>query len=72
MVECFVKSPTRVCPTAGQKNRFTFRSPMPRKVIICGVAVTFDRTVKIDRNEFLQTLRLPGGMPFKGPARLTD
>jgi len=65
MIERFVKRSARVRPTAGQKDRFTFSSPMPGKVIVSAVAIKLDRTVKIDRNEFLQTLRFPAGMPFK-------
>jgi len=40
-------------------------SPMPSEVIVSTVAITLDRTVKIDRNEFLQTLRLPSRVPLK-------
>ena len=47
MIERFAKSPARVGPTAGQKDRFTLRSPMPGEVIVSAVAVTLDRTVKI-------------------------
>ena len=38
---------------------------MPGEVIVSAVAITLDRTVKIDRNEFLQTLRLPSRVPLK-------
>jgi hypothetical protein len=38
--------------------RLSFRSPMPGEMIVSAVAITLDHTVKIDRNEFLQTLRL--------------
>jgi hypothetical protein len=37
---------------------------MPGEVIVSAVAITLDRTVKIARNEFLQTLRLPSRVPL--------
>jgi Phage integrase family len=35
------------------------------EVIVSTVAITLDRAVKIDRNEFLQTLCLPSRVPLK-------
>src|SRR5215469_14282075 len=52
-------------PTSGQEHRLTFRSPLSGKAIVCAVAIALDRAAKIDRNEFLQTLRLATGVPFK-------
>jgi len=65
MIERFVKGSARVGPTSGQEDRFTFRSPMPGEVIVSTVAITLDCTSKIDRNKFLQTLRLSSRVPLK-------
>jgi hypothetical protein len=35
------------------------------EVIIGAVAITLDRTAKVDRDKFIQTLRLSSGVPLK-------
>ena len=65
MIERFVKGSACMCPTSGQEDRVTFGSPLPGEAIVSAVAIALDRTAKIDRNEFLQTLRLSGRVPLK-------
>jgi hypothetical protein len=39
---------------------------MPGELIVGAVAVTLDRAAKVDRDKFVQTLRLSSRVPLKG------
>ena len=38
---------------------------MPGEAIVGAIAITLDRTAKVDRDQFIQTLRLSSRVPFK-------
>jgi hypothetical protein len=52
-------------PASSQQNRFALRRTISGKAIVTAIAVTLDRAAKVGRYEFLQTLRLAAGVPFK-------